>query len=421
MKRTPQPSEPRAFVSPSIPLRRELGEARKTRAEPSELQSWRPDRGRCVGRMLTLAWACQDWGWLRWYLAALTADQGFFVIINAAAHWIRRCFDTLICTPKRSRRREKTRCREALVCSPLSCEALDARLALSFAVLPPGEPNPTYGDFGYSPWYSGVEITNYTGTSKDLVIPESINGLTVYSVQGIFNNVVTSVVLPSTIKSIWEDAFRSSPALKSIYVDPGNATYQTVDGVLFTRNLAQLEAYPRAKEGPYSIPTTVQRIRAKAFQFSANLTRVTVPSSVQEIGRDAFSFCPALRSVVLQDGIKVVDYYAFAFCRSLKRVSLPSSIVDIRDYAFYACSNLTRIQGPATLATNLNATPTAGGGVRVTWQPPAFAGWKNVFRTHDGALTLLGYRIEVSADAGRTWRESAIGFFGDFRGLNRPV
>lgn len=323
--------------------------------------------------------------------------------------WIRHCVETLASARKRVRRREKPRRREMWACAPVACEVLDSRLALTITVLPPGPPLPTYGDFVYAPWFSsGVEINNYTGTAKEVVIPESINGLPVYSVRGIFNKGVTSVVLPSTVKTIWKDAFQGpdSSSLTSIRVDPRNATYRSIDGVLFTKSLSQLEVYPRAKDGPYSIPSGVKSVREKAFQYCENITSVTVPSSVQEIGKNAFSFCPALKSVVLQDGIKVVDVYAFSFCQSLQRVSLPSSIVDIRTFAFYACPNLTRIDGPASLATNLKAAPTAAGGVRVTWQAPAFAAWTNVSRSPNGALTLLGYRIEVSADAGRTWRET---------------
>ncbi len=330
-------------------------------------------------------------------------------MVNTAVRWFGHGIAALVSARKRSRRREKVRSRDRQNRSPLVCEVLDARLALTIVVPPPGGPNLTYGDFWYSPWLSGVEINHYSGTSKDVVIPESINGLAVYALRGVFNfnEVVTSVTLPSSLKAIWEDEFKYSPALKSISVDPHNTTYQSIDGVLFTKNVTQLEVYPRGKEGPYTIPTAVQRIREKAFQSCANLTSVTVPSSVQEIGSDAFSFCPALKSVVLQDGVKVVGSGAFSLCPELERVALPSSIVDIRAFAFYACPKLTRLDGPATGVTRLNATPNGGGGVRLTWRAPAFAAWNSISRSPNGALSLLGYRIQVSANAGKTWRDSA--------------
>ena len=44
------------------------------------------------------------------------------------------------------------------------------------------------------------------------------------------------VVLPASVRSIGEAAFAECNSLVAIAVDPANAFYRTVDGVLFDKN-----------------------------------------------------------------------------------------------------------------------------------------------------------------------------------------
>ena len=123
---------------------------------------------------------------------------------------------------------------------------------------------------------------------------------------------LTSVTIPDTVLAIGDNAFSASglveiaiPAsvsymgsrvfdgcrsLTKIEVAAGNPSFCSVDGVLFTKDMKTLIAYPAAKPGTsYTIPDTVTTISAQAFGSSKYLTSITIPSSVASIENSAFN------------------------------------------------------------------------------------------------------------------------------------
>ncbi|NDB69697.1 MAG: hypothetical protein EB015_17175, partial [Methylocystaceae bacterium] len=85
-----------------------------------------------------------------------------------------------------------------------------------------------------------VTITGRTDSASALVIPAAINGLPVTGIgskafakgQGLG---LTSVTIPSTVTSIPSSTFASCSELTGISVDPQNASYSSLGGVLFNK------------------------------------------------------------------------------------------------------------------------------------------------------------------------------------------
>lgn len=173
--------------------------------------------------------------------------------------------------------------------------------------------NLTYGDYQYQILDDGtVEIEHYSGLDENLLIPSSIAGKTVTSIdywtvffeEGEECN-IESITIPdsvvnieyaafegcanlktinigSGVKSIGESSsnslFSGCKALININVDPNNKTYASKDGVLYNKDLTELLVCPYAKKS-LTIPSTVKKIDSN-FDFSScvNLEKISVDS-----------------------------------------------------------------------------------------------------------------------------------------------
>lgn len=120
---------------------------------------------------------------------------------------------------------------------------------------------------------SGNIVTDYTGSSKDVVIPDGI-------------------------VEIAEDAFLGKD-IKSIVVPEG-----------------------------------VKTIGSNAFASCEDLTKVVLPSTLTILGDNAFECCTFLESIVIPDGCKEIGADCFTNCSSLKDIYVPASATKIGDDAF---------------------------------------------------------------------------------------
>lgn len=146
------------------------------------------------------------------------------------------------------------------------------------------------------------------------------------------------------VKYIDETSFFYCKELKAIEVDEANEHYVSVDGVLYTKDMKKMLAYPLMKEnesGVYAIPEGVERIGKCAFYKNATLTEITLPSTLKEIGDMAFFKCEKISLVTLPDGLEKIGSDAFSYCQGMKPVMfIPDSVKEIGSFAFYSCSNL---------------------------------------------------------------------------------
>lgn len=233
---------------------------------------------------------------------------------------------------------------------------------------------------------------------------------------------LTSMTLPASVTSIGNNAFRyctsltsfeinsesttnigtevfeSCTSLTSILVHPSNPSFTSIGGVLFTKNQATLHTYPRGKNGPYVIPSTVTNIEANAFRFSVGVTSIEIPVSVISIGVEAFAGCSALTSFSahpnntkfkseggilftksglslfafpsglsgdfsIPSGVTHISISAFRYCGTLTSVTFPSSITNVNRDAFRNCPQLVRAtflgNAPSTFGADvfLSAAP----------------------------------------------------------------
>jgi serine/threonine protein kinase len=133
----------------------------------------------------------------------------------------------------------------------------------------------------------------------DLSLPST---LTTLSNESLWRIGMKEFTIPATVTKV-EGHFYGGTA-KAILVDPENPSFASVDGVLFSKDLRTLIAFPYEKDTSYSIPEGTETIRGHAFAFNSKLRALTVPASVKKIETFAFylheGIKPALTTVIYQ-------------------------------------------------------------------------------------------------------------------------
>lgn len=105
------------------------------------------------------------------------------------------------------------------------------------------------------------------------------------------------------------------------------------------------------------IPSTVGKISDYAFSRCAALTEITIPGNVKIIGAEAFSCCSNLKTVVLENGVEEIGCSVFRFCANLDTLRIPKSVKRIGRDAFYGIENLHLVYEIGDLAAWIKDPP----------------------------------------------------------------
>ncbi len=209
-------------------------------------------------------------------------------------------------------------------------------------------------------------------TGSTYPIPDSVTAIGDAAFAGCYR--LAHVVIPASVATIGEFAFINCYNLTNITADASNASYRSVEGVLFNQSQTRLLQYPAGKIGSaYAIPSSVTVIEDGAFSgcyrlasitlpervttlgdyaFSGtSLTTVTIPSGVTAIGTSVFAYCSSLAHIVLPEQLTLIGPSAFAYCSHLASVTIPEGVITIGDAAFERCYGLTGVTIPGSVTT----------------------------------------------------------------------
>ena len=98
-------------------------------------------------------------------------------------------------------------------------------------------------------------------------------------------SMIAGIVLPNSVMKIEAGAFYGCTALESITVTPENKYFCSKDGVLYSKDMKTIIAYPTGKKSvSFDIPNSVTKIETGSFYACEELKSVTISNSVTEIG-----------------------------------------------------------------------------------------------------------------------------------------
>ncbi|MCR5251016.1 MAG: leucine-rich repeat domain-containing protein [Lachnospiraceae bacterium] len=100
-------------------------------------------------------------------------------------------------------------------------------------------------------------------------------------------------------------------------------------------------------ERSVTVPSSVEKIGAGAFEGNPYLEEVGFAGTVTEIGDSAFRDCKALKSVTIPDSVKTVGNSAFSGCSSLSSVKIGEGLRHLGTAAFADCDSLVSVEIPA--------------------------------------------------------------------------
>lgn len=214
--------------------------------------------------------------------------------------------------------------------------ALVVAAALLISLTAPAWAAQTEGVYTYSDNGTGVtlkQVENVLDTA--LALPDTLGGKPVTALGSrIFGGTggyyMESVTIPASVTEI--DAMfvgtyirTGGAGLREILVDEGNASFQSVDGVLYSADGTELLYYPCFRaDSHFAVPDNVTKIGDYAFYRAAKLQTVELPAGLREIGAYAFSDS-GLTEITLPEGLETVGDAAFQ-ATALTGLALPASV-----------------------------------------------------------------------------------------------
>lgn len=139
-----------------------------------------------------------------------------------------------------------------------------------------------------------IGIYAFTDTKhKVLEIP---NGVKIVSANSFSNSDITEGIIriSASVSEIGQSAFYGCDATR-YEVSSNNSFFQSIDGVLFSKDGKQLIHYPNRKPNTsYSIPNGVTTIKRSSFENHMKLLKLIMPASITMIENSALKMCTTL-------------------------------------------------------------------------------------------------------------------------------
>ena len=233
-------------------------------------------------------------------------------------------------------------------------------------------------DFSYADGAknNSVEVNEYNGSDKEIVIPEKSKGKVITSVaaETFLRSDIISVELPDTVTVIEEKAFYECEDLVSVKISENiteigeaafincknlksirlpaslekigsaafygceNLTFEVAegadfvfeDGVLYNKAKTDVIWVSNQKDlSKFSFPASVKSFQPYALAGHQELVSFTIPDGVTYIPDSMFLYCQKLETVIIPDSVKKIGATVFMGDDSLKEITVPKSVEEI--------------------------------------------------------------------------------------------
>ena len=172
---------------------------------------------------------------------------------------------------------------------------------------------------------------DYSYGLKEITLPE---GLEEIKAMAFYITGLTSLTIPSTVTYIGEGFVMSAPDLKEIVLAEGNKSYKIEGGMMFDADKTMLyKVLPECKT--LTIPETVTKIYMGSIEYT-DLKTLIIPNTVKEM--EGFAVCdnPQLKTLVIGNGLSVIEPFTFFDNNALQSIFVRGNQpVDLKNNAFY--------------------------------------------------------------------------------------
>ena len=199
---------------------------------------------------------------------------------------------------------------------------------------------------------------NLTG----LILPDSLQKISSFAFSGCTS--LTSIRIPAKVKQMDGSSFADCK-IKAFEVAEKNPYFTVVDGVIYSKDLSTLVAFPSAYPHKHftvpastkvigfgafmdsriksiQLPDGIVRIEGWAFQ-SSKIRSLEIPDSVTSIGDLAFRYCAELEHLKLSSQLEEIPMQMISACKKLKTLDVPSSVKRIHETSLEWCESLEHI------------------------------------------------------------------------------
>jgi hypothetical protein len=180
-----------------------------------------------------------------------------------------------------------------------------------------------------------------------LILPEGLEVIESHAFCGCES--ITAIRIPASVKSISGSSFAGCN-IAAYEVDENNPYYTVIDGVIYSKDLKTLVAFPSAyPKKHYIVPNTTVIIGEHAFMDS-HIESVEIPNGLTTIQEWSFEGSH-IQSIDMPDTVTSIGEGAFRFCFELEHVGLPTVLTEIPRQTFESCPRLKELSVPSSVRT----------------------------------------------------------------------
>lgn len=223
----------------------------------------------------------------------------------------------------------------------------------------------------YMAWFVSTE-----SKASSLTIPQTVNGVPVTSISGMFlinNSTLKTINLPSSINNFNYYAFCEGHELTTINIDAANPYFTSKDGIMYNKDMTKIIKFPTAKNvSAFSFPQSVTSIGRYAFAWCTGVKTITIPENIDSIYDHAFYLCPNLSSVTVENVCcdfwdNWDDYKGYTICNTYDKTSDSYNYLGVirgydysyaQDYAEYFGRTFISLGSASTTTTKTTTTST---------------------------------------------------------------
>ncbi len=189
------------------------------------------------------------------------------------------------------------------------------------------------------------EVGGFNGCEElvEITLPDSVEVIKDFAFS--YCRKLRQLFIPHNIRYIGAGAFAQA-GIKEFVMSPDNQYFTIIDGVIFSKDLKTLVAFPPAYRSHYDIPYGTEIIGAGAFD-DCNLDTVTIPPTVTKLSSEAFQ-CSGLREIYIPDTVKEIGVRCFRGSSEMERIRLPNGLTHL-DCILSSCRKLKELDVPASV------------------------------------------------------------------------